>query len=550
MQPNIDVTLVRWLAALLPLAVILYLLIGRNWKAATAAPVGFFIAVIIALTLFVTPIRMVALQTVKGIWDAMFILYVIVPALLLYEVSRSAGSFQAIRRGIESYTQNELIHVLAIGWVFSSFLQGITGFGAPAAVTAPLLVAFGVKPFWAVIIALTGHTWANTFGTLGVAWEGLTAVTDMQDPGATAIAAAVMLLAANLLAGLLIAWMFGRRKGLLESLPAVLIIGLIHGGGQLLLAPIAPTLANFVPGTLALGAVFALSRSPWYRKDTLVTESIIMKPGELEDDGDWQKRAEEAVGHEEQEMSLFVALSPYLVLIVLIVVALLISPVNTLLNNVQIGFPFPRLETGLGLVVEGSDQYRKFAPLTHPGTFLLLSAIFAYFLFRSKGEIQPGKITGILVDTVRTSIPSAVALFALIPLAKVMEGSGQTQVLANGIAQVAPGLVYAFLAPLVGVLGSFMTSSNLSSNILFGPLQQGTAEALEISKVAVLAAQTAGGAIGNAIAPGIVLLGSGAVGVTDRMGEIIRINMRYVLVSLVFIGAIAVVTAVLLSGGG
>lgn len=550
MQPNIDVTFVRWLAALLPIVAILYLLIGRNWKAASAAPVGFFIAVIIALTLFSTPVRMMALQTVKGIWDALFILYVIVPALLLYEVSKEAGSFQAIRRGIESYTQNELIHVLAIGWVFSSFLQGITGFGAPAAVTAPLLVAFGVKPFWAVVIALTGHTWANTFGTLGVAWEGLAAVTEMQNHDATAMAAAVMLLAANVFAGMLIAWMFGRRKGLMESLPAVLIIGLIHGGGQLLLAPIAPTLANFVPGTLALAAVFVLSRSPWYRKDTEVTESEIMKPGELEDDEDWEQRAEAAVGHEEQEMSLPVALSPYLVLIALIVVALLINPVNQLLNGVQLGFAFPRLETGLGLVVEGSDPYRQFAPLTHPGTFLLLAAIFAYFLFRSKGEIRSGRITGILVDTIRTSIPSAVALFALIPLAKVMEGSGQTQVLAQGIALVAPGMVYAFLAPLVGVLGSFMTSSNLSSNILFGPLQEGTALALNISQVAVLAAQTAGGAIGNAIAPGIVLLGSGSVGVSERMGEIIRTNLRYVLVSLVFIGAIAVITAILIPGGG
>lgn len=550
MQPTLDVTLLRWLAALLPLAAILYLLIGRSWKAASAGPVGFFIAVIIAFALFAAPARLVALQTVKGLWDALFILYVIVPALLLYEVSRAAGAFQAIRRGIESYTQNELIHVLAIGWVFSSFLQGITGFGAPAAVTAPLLVAFGVRPFWAVVIALTGHTWANTFGTLGVAWEGLTAVTNMLDPDATAVAAAVMLLAANVFAGFLIAWMFGRGRGLRESLPAVLIIGFIHGVGQLVLAPFAPTLANFVPGTLALGAIFILSRSPWYRKDTEVTESVVMKPGELEDDEDWQQRAEEAVGHEEKEMSLFTALSPYLVLIALIVVALLIRPVNDLLSSVQIGFPFPALQTDLGLVVEGSEQYRQFAPLTHPGTFLLLSAIFAYFLFRRQGEIQAGRMRGILADTVRTSIPSAMALFALIPLAKVMEGSGQTQVLAHGIALVAPGLVYVFLSPLIGVLGSFMTSSNLSSNILFGPLQEGTALALGVSQVAVLAAQTAGGAIGNAIAPGIVLLGAGSVGVADRMGEIIRINMRYVLVSLVFIGLIAVVTAVLFPGGG
>jgi lactate permease len=540
--------LLNWLVALLPLAAILYLLVGRNWKAASAAPVGFFLAVLTAFILFQAPARVVALQTVKGIWDALFILYVIVPALLLYEVSRQAGAFQAIRRGIEAYSPNELLHVLAIGWVFSSFLQGITGFGAPAAVTAPLLVAFGVRPFWAVVIALTGHTWANTFGTLGVAWEGLTAVTDMPNPAATALTAGAMLLLANLVAGLLIAWMFGRGQGLREGLPAVLIVSLIHGGGQMLLAPVAPTLANFLPSTVALGTIFLLSRSPWYRKDTDVKESVVMQEGELEDDEeDWKRRAEEAVGREEKEMSLLVALSPYLVLIVLIVAALLIQPVNQALASVRIGFPFPRLETGLGIVTGATDNYRSLAPLTHPGTFLLLSALFAFILFRSLGEISRGKMDDILVDTVRTSIPSAIALFALIPLAKVMEGTGQTLVLAQGIAAVSPGIVYAFISPLVGVLGSFMTSSNMSSNILFGPLQESTAAALNISNTAVLAAQTAGGAIGNAIAPGIVLLGSGAVGVTDRMGEIIRVNMRYVLISLALIGIVAVVASLFIA---
>ena len=545
-----EVNLINWLVALLPLAVILYLLVGRNWKAATAAPVGFFLAIAAAVLVFQAPARLIALQTVKGVWDALFILYVIVPALLLYEVSKEAGAFHAIRRGIESYTPNELLHVLAIGWVFSSFLQGITGFGAPAAVTAPLLVAFGVRPFWAVVIALTGHTWANTFGTLAVAWEGLTAVTDMENASATALTSGLMLLLANLFAGLLIAWMFGRGRGLREALPAVIIISAIHGGGQLLLAPIAPTLANFLPVTVALGTVFLLARSPSYRKDTEDTESEVMKPGELDDDEDWEALAEEAVGHEEKEMSLLTALAPYLVLIGLIVVALLIGPVNALLGSVRLGFPFPELQTGTGFVTPGSESYRSFAPLTHPGTFLLLSALFAFLLFRAKGEIRPGRIDDILVGTVRTSIPSAVALFALIPLAKVMEGSGQTLVLSQGIAAVAPGLVYAFLAPVVGVLGSFMTSSNLSSNILFGPLQESTAAALGISQVAVLAAQTAGGAIGNAIAPGIVLLGSGAVGVSDRMGEIIRINMRYVLISLLLIGILAVLAALISFGGG
>jgi lactate permease len=248
-EQEVPVTLGLWLAALLPLAAILILLVGLRWKAASAAPVGFFLAVLIAFLLYQTPADNVALQTVKGVWDAFFIIYVIVPALLLYQISIAAGAFDTLRNGIESFTPNNLIHILGFGWVFASFLQGITGFGAPIAVTAPLLVAVGVRPLWAVVIPLIGHAWANTFGTLAVAWEGLNLVTDIQEPALTAGITAGMLLIGNVLAGFAIAWLYGRMAGVKESFPLVLAISFIHSVGQIVLAPIIPTLAAFVPGT-------------------------------------------------------------------------------------------------------------------------------------------------------------------------------------------------------------------------------------------------------------------------------------------------------------
>jgi lactate permease len=187
------------------------------------------------------------------------------------------------------------------------------------------------------------------------------------------------------------------------------------------------------------------------------------------------------------------------------------------------------------------EAYRPFAPLTHPGTFLLAATLVTYLVFRRRGDIEPAKMAGIVERTVRTSIPSAVAFFALIPLTKVMEGSGQTFVLAQGIADIAPGLVYAALAPSIGALGAFMTSSNLSSNILFGPLQENTAAALDLPAELILAGQTAGGAVGNAIAPGNVLLAAGSVEASQLSGRIIRQTMVYVLAALVLIGLLSLV---------
>jgi lactate permease len=540
--------LLLWFVALLPLAAILVLLVGLRWQAATAAPIGYFIAVIAAFLIFESGARLIALQTAKGVWDAVFILYVIWPALLLYQVSKEAGAFERIRKGIEAYTPNNLLHVLAFAWVFASFLQGITGFGAPIAVTAPLLVALGVKPLWAVILPLLGHAWANTFGTLAVAWDGLTLVADMQNPDTTAIIAAVMLLIGNLLAGFGIAWLYGKMKGVKEALPAVLIISAIHGIGQLALVPFAPTVANFLPGTVAVGVVLWLAQTDWYKGPSEVKDSRVMKEGEQEAQG---KEAQEKAKQEEAEdrMPLWESFVPYAVLVALILIVLLIPPVNDALGGFTVGFGFPQLETGMGVETESTEAYSAFAPLTHPGTFLLVSTIAAYALYKSQGYIEGTRIDDIFVDSLKTIIPSAMALFALVPLAKVMEGSGQILELALGIGNIATGPIYAFLAPFVGAVGSFMTSSNLSSNILFGALQESTAQALGISAAVTLAAQTAGAALANSIAPGNVLLGLGAVGLSGRTGDVIRRTIVYMLAAVALAGAVAVIALLFFTGG-
>ena len=54
-------------------------------------------------------------------------------------------------------SRNTIFLVLAFGWVFASFTQGIAGFGAPIAIVAPILVALHVKPVYAVVIPLIGH---------------------------------------------------------------------------------------------------------------------------------------------------------------------------------------------------------------------------------------------------------------------------------------------------------------------------------------------------------------------------------------------------------
>ena len=70
----------------------------------------------------------------------MVILFIIWTAILLYQAGQEANAFLVIKNELSKLIPNELLLILALGWIFVSFLQGITGFGVPVAVGAPLLI--------------------------------------------------------------------------------------------------------------------------------------------------------------------------------------------------------------------------------------------------------------------------------------------------------------------------------------------------------------------------------------------------------------------------
>ncbi|MBN2205109.1 MAG: L-lactate permease, partial [Thermoleophilia bacterium] len=271
MNGELPIDIWYWLLALSPLVLLLVLLVWARWSAPEAGPIGLFLATALAMIGFEAPLETVAVAAGKGVWDAIFVLLVVWPALLLYHVTKEARGFEAIRLGIQEHSRNRLYLVLAFGWVFASFLQGIAGFGAPIAIVAPLLVGLGVRPLIAVVIPLVGHAWANQFGTLAVAWLAMARVVDIEDEQLTMLLTALQLWVPNLLAGVMICWLFARWKGVRQGLPLVLVISLIHGGGQTLLTQINASLSTLIPTAAALGAVVAFTR--WERYQERVVES-------------------------------------------------------------------------------------------------------------------------------------------------------------------------------------------------------------------------------------------------------------------------------------
>ena len=540
MNNQLPVDLFHWSTALVPIVVLLVLLVGMRWKAPQAGPIGMFLAALIGIVLFQAPLDTVAVAGGKGVWDAVFILFVVWPALILYRVADGAGAFRALRDGIQRFSRNELFLVLAFGWVFASFLQGIAGFGVPIAVVAPLLLGLGVKPIYAVAIPLIGHAWANMFGTLAVGWLATLQVVDLEDQLLTAVETGILLWIPNLLAGFAIAWLYGRMPAVRHAWPLVLIISAVHGGLQLGLMFWDPILSTFLAATAALALLYPLTKWQRYADPA---EGIDETPA-MKDDR--EHVAEEDDKKEKPIMGLPMALLPYGVLTVAAVIALAIPPIEEALGQLEVGLAFPAVETALGVEIEAEEPYSPFAPFTHPGIFLLLAAAVGWAVYHWRGFYakraeRTGDETNLWASVVEDALPASVAVIAFLVMSTLMDHSGQTDVLALGIAAIAPVPIFAFLANFIGVLGAFMTSSNTASNILFAPLQEQTVEALDgLREPSIIAAQSTGGAIGNAIAPANVVLGTGTAGIVGREGEVLRKTLPWAGATAVLVGAATV----------
>ncbi|AHY48335.1 L-lactate permease (plasmid) [Rubrobacter radiotolerans] len=542
---DLPVNLLYWSLAAAPIIILLVLLVGLRWSATEAAPVGMFVAAAIALIAFESPWETVAVAGGKGIWDAIFILLVVWPALLLYRVGERAGAFNALREGIEKFSRNELFLVLAFGWVFASFLQGIAGFGVPIAVVAPLLLALGVRPIYAVGIPLIGHAWANMFGTLAVGWLATLQVVDLENPVETAFQNAIMLWVPAILAGFTIAWMYGKMPAIRNAWPMILIIAGVQGGLQLVLMLWDPILSTFLAASAALLLLYPLSLwSRYDQPDERITERPAMQEDDEEESEEAEEEREEAEEEPEPVMGLWMSLMPYAVLTVVTVVALAIPPIEEALETVEFGIPFPGTETGLGVENEAEDDFSPIAPLTHPGTFLLIGAAVGYVTYRSRGYYrrweERAETEGIFSGLVGNATPASIAIVAFLITSALLDETGQIEVLAAGIAEVSPPVVFAFLANFIGVLGAFMTSSNTSSNILFAPLQQTVAGAEGLSEATIIAAQSTGGAVGNAIAPANVALGTGTVGASGKEGDVLRLTIPWAVATAVITGGLSI----------
>jgi len=512
----LELNIVYYMLAFLPLLVLLVTMIGLKWNAPRAGTAALLVAALCGWLFYGADGFLLAIACAKGLSLSLFVLLIIWAAVFMYNLIERLGGIGVIGQSIARLAGgSRLGEALLLGWVFSGFIQGIAGFGVPVAVVAPLMLMLGFSPITAAASVLVGHAWAVTFGSMGSSYYTIQLVTGI--PGSTIGPTMAILFTLPIVAtGFCVAHIVGGWQYIRKGTLAILIVGVVVSFFVWLMAFLgAAQVASVVPGLIGCGAVWLLCKTPLLGNK--LEGKAVSKPGESENG-----------------LSFHMAFLPYYLLIFLTVLSQL-PPIKEAASNLYLGVNYPRLETALGYVVEPVTAYAKIRLLNHPAPLILIATLVTFLIFTSTGRWKRGAGVTALKTTIRQCIPTSLGIATMVMMALIMTSTGMTEVLANGIARVT-GVVFPIFSPYIGTLGCFMTGSNTNSNVMFGALQMQTAISLGISPLVIASAQSIGGSLGSAIAPAKVLIGSTLVGLVGREGEVMRRAIPYCLALVLIVG--------------
>jgi lactate permease len=555
------------LAGLAALPILLggVLLVGFRIPAKYAMPVVYVTAVVIALGVWNMAFLDVAASTVQGLFLTFDLLLIIFGAILLLNTLEQSGGVAAIRRSFQDITDDRRVQVVIIAWLFGSFIEGAAGFGTPAAVAAPLMVAMGFPAAGAVMLGMMIQSTAVTFGAVGtpvlVGVQGgvvspeFTAALAASGVTLTEYVRAVAVRAAGLHAitgtvmpifmVVMMTRFFGARKSWTEGL-SVLPFALF--GGVAFTVPyfltawlIGPEFPSLLGGLVGLAIVSTAARSGFL----LPKDTWDFAPAQ-EWPSDWVSGLEvssEEVG-EHPEMSAGKAWVPYLLLAILLVLSRLPSlPLGAALRSFSIEWA----------AIFGTTVTAVTTPLYLPGTLLIVVVGITALLHKMSGAALKTAFS----DSSRVLLGAGFVLIFTVPMVRVYINSGVNAAglesmpleMAGWVADNV-GAVWPLFAGVTGALGAFIAGSNTVSNLMFAAFQHGVAARLAISSSMIVALQAVGAAAGNMIAIHNVVAASATVGLLGREGATLRKTILPTIYYLTVIGVLGLIAVYVLRISG
>jgi len=183
-----------------------------------------------------------------------------------------------------------------------------------------------------------------------------------------------------------------------------------------------------------------------------------------------------------------------------------------------------------------------FTWLSATGTAILVAALITGFILR----YSIVDLAKHYVKTIAVVWKSLLTIAAMLALGFTTRYSGTDTTM--GIALAGTGWWFPFFSPLLGWLGVALTGSDTASNVLFGNLQQITAQQVGISPVLAAAANTTGGVMGKMIDAQSIVVAGVATGQHGNEGQILRAVFWHSLALASLVGLLVLAQAYLFPG--
>ncbi|WFE72946.1 L-lactate permease [Halomonas sp. M1] len=544
------------LLAFLPLLLAGILLIGFKIPARIAMPIVFLTAAIIALTAWDMSFSRVAASTVQGLIQTAGLLWIIFGAILLLNTLKHSGGITAIRNGFSGISPDRRVQALIVAWLFGCFIEGASGFGTPAAVAAPLMVALGFPALAAVVVGMMIQSTPVSFGAVGTPVivgvgsgldrAGITAQLEATGSNwevylqtvtnGVAITHGIVGILMPLILVLIMVRFFGANRSWKEGLsivPFAIFTGFAFVIPYTLVGVfLGPEFPSMIGAMVGLAIVVPAARRGFLLpKDTWDFPESSSWPDEWI--GNLQIKLDDVAG--KAPMSTLKGWIPYVLLAVFLVASRTVEPLRNALTSVNLNWANIFGETG----VSGGLQ-----PLYLPGGIIVAVVIVTYFLHR----MNPRQMGAAVSESTKTILGAGFVLIFTVPMVRILINSGvngadlvsMPVMMAQAVADNVGG-VYPFFAPAVGAMGAFIAGSNTVSNLMLAEFQFNIAQSLGLSTAMMVALQAVGAAAGNMIAIHNVVAASATVGLLGREGATIRKTIIPTIYYLIFTGIIALI---------
>ncbi|MFC4654069.1 L-lactate permease [Rheinheimera marina] len=508
------------LTALFPVLSILFLLAVLQLSARLAMAIGLAGTALLAALVWRVQWLQLAAAVLEGWVIACSVLWIVFGAMLLLHQLQQQGRFDLIRQSFCQLTADPRQQLLLVGFLLVAFLEGVAGFGTPAAIAAPLLVSLGFQPLAAVTLALIADSVPVSFGAIGTPVlvgiaQGIDTPLAVQDIAVQA--ASIDLLAAPWIPVYMLALycrFFSAEKSwryFWPALPWALCCGVIYALSAWLaarwLGPEFPTVLAALSTMVLLAVILKL------RQQRHTTANVSMNG---------------AVNSTARQ--LIAAWLPYLCLISLLVLSRLPElPVKNWLQSYQWQF-----DALLGSAISTSLQ-----PLYLPGTLFVLTVL----LFLPKNRSAAPQLLALCRQSLQKIGPAALTLASAVPMVRVFIHSDLNQsglpAMPVYLADWAAGhlqQLWLWCAPVLGALGSFIAGSATFSNLMFAQLQLEVAAQAGVAPQLVLALQMLGANAGNMICVVNIVAACAVVKLQQQEGKILRYTLLPMLLYLLLVG--------------